>query len=45
MRFHTPTAVSAGPESAPVNAPGIRRIMFAVDAIEDAVVALSEQLS
>lgn len=33
-RFHTPTAVSAGPENAPANALGIRRIMFAVDDIE-----------
>jgi catechol 2,3-dioxygenase-like lactoylglutathione lyase family enzyme len=36
-RFHTPPAVRAGPESAPANALGIRRIMFAVDDIDDVV--------
>ena len=34
-KFHTPTAVRAGPEDAPVNTLGIRRIMFAVDDIDD----------
>jgi len=33
-KFHTPAAVRAGPPSAPVNALGIRRIMFAVNDIE-----------
>ena len=33
-KFHTPTAVRAEPEDAPVNTLGIRRIMFAVDDIE-----------
>ena len=37
-KFHTPAAVRAEPEIAPVNALGIRRIMFAVDDI-DAVLA------
>jgi len=37
-KFHTPSAVRFGPVNAPVNALGIRRIMFAVDDI-DAVVA------
>jgi predicted enzyme related to lactoylglutathione lyase len=37
-KFHTPAAVRVGPEAAPVNALGIRRIMFAVDDI-DAVLA------
>src|SRR5512138_787004 len=37
-KFHTPEAIRTGPENAPVNALGIRRIMFAVDDI-DAVVA------
>ena len=37
-RFHTPPAVGAQPEDAPVNAMGIRRIMFAVDDL-DAVLA------
>jgi len=36
-KFHTPKAVRAGPEDAPVNALGIRRIMFAVDDIDDVV--------
>ncbi len=33
--FHTPEAVRAAPQHAPVNTLGIRRIMFAVDDIED----------
>jgi catechol 2,3-dioxygenase-like lactoylglutathione lyase family enzyme len=37
-KFHTPAAVRAEPEDAPVNALGIRRIMFAVDDL-DAVLA------
>src|SRR5512139_773850 len=37
-KFHTPVAIRTGPENVPVNALGIRRIMFAVDDI-DAVVA------
>jgi catechol 2,3-dioxygenase-like lactoylglutathione lyase family enzyme len=39
-KFHTPRAVRAEPESAPANALGIRRIMFAVDDIEDVVARL-----
>jgi catechol 2,3-dioxygenase-like lactoylglutathione lyase family enzyme len=39
-KFHTPPAVRAGPESAPANALGIRRIMFAVDDIDDTVARL-----
>ena len=39
-RFHTPKAVRAGPESAPANALGIRRIMFAVEGIDDVVARL-----
>jgi catechol 2,3-dioxygenase-like lactoylglutathione lyase family enzyme len=34
-KFHTPPAVRAEPVNAPVNTLGIRRIMFAVDDIED----------
>lgn len=37
-KFHTPNAVRCGPVDAPVNALGLRRIMFAVDDV-DAVVA------
>jgi catechol 2,3-dioxygenase-like lactoylglutathione lyase family enzyme len=39
-KFHTPPAVRAEPESAPSNALGIRRIMFAVDDIDDVVARL-----
>jgi catechol 2,3-dioxygenase-like lactoylglutathione lyase family enzyme len=39
-KFHTPKAVRAEPEDAPVNALGIRRIMFAVDDIDDVVARL-----
>jgi len=39
-KFHTPRAVRAEPETAPANALGIRRIMFAVDDIDDAVARL-----
>ena len=39
-KFHTPTAVRAEPEDAPVNTLGIRRIMFAVDNIEDVLARL-----
>jgi catechol 2,3-dioxygenase-like lactoylglutathione lyase family enzyme len=34
-KYHSPAAIRAEPEDAPVNALGIRRIMFAVDDIED----------
>lgn len=33
-KFHTPAPVRFGPEDAPVNALGLRRVMFAVDDIE-----------
>src|SRR5690348_1309590 len=36
-RFHTPAAVRAEPADAPANALGIRRIMFAVDDVDDVV--------
>ena len=36
-KFHTPPAVRTEPENAPANALGIRRIMFAVDDIDDVV--------
>jgi catechol 2,3-dioxygenase-like lactoylglutathione lyase family enzyme len=39
-RFHTPAAVRAEPENAPANALGIRRIMFAVEDIDDVVARL-----
>jgi catechol 2,3-dioxygenase-like lactoylglutathione lyase family enzyme len=39
-KFHTPTAVSTEPKNAPANTLGIRRIMFAVDDIEDVLARL-----
>jgi catechol 2,3-dioxygenase-like lactoylglutathione lyase family enzyme len=39
-KFHTPPAVRAEPEDAPANALGIRRIMFAVNGIDDVVARL-----
>ena len=39
-RFHTPRAVRAEPDNASANTLGIRRIMFAVDDIEDVVARL-----
>src|ERR1700748_3708053 len=40
-KFHTPPAVRAEPEGAPSNALGLRRIMFAVEDIEDVVARLA----
>ena len=39
-KFHRPTAVSADPKNAPANTLGIRRIMFAVDDIDDVLARL-----
>jgi len=39
-RFHTPPAVRTEPENAPANALGLRRIMFAVDDLDDVVARL-----
>jgi catechol 2,3-dioxygenase-like lactoylglutathione lyase family enzyme len=39
-RFHTPPAVRSEPENAPANTLGIRRIMFAVEGIDDVVARL-----
>ena len=39
-RYHTPPAVRAEPEDAPANALGIRRIMFAVDDLDDVIARL-----
>ncbi|MET8464420.1 VOC family protein [Micromonospora zamorensis] len=38
--FHTPKAISPDPRDAPANTLGLRRIMFAVDDIEDVVARL-----
>src|SRR5689334_8380749 len=39
-KFHTPEAIGTVPENAPVNAFGIRHIMFAVDNIDDVIARL-----
>lgn len=39
-KFHTPPAIRAEPENAPANTLGIRRIMFAVNDIDDVVARL-----
>ena len=39
-KFHTPSAISSEPQNAPANTLGIRRIMFAVDDIEDVIARL-----
>src|SRR5512133_3844420 len=39
-KFHTPEAIRVGSENVPVNALGIRRIMFAVDDLDDVVARL-----
>jgi len=39
-RFHRPMAISSQPKDAPANTLGIRRIMFAVEDIEDVVARL-----
>ena len=41
-KFHRPTAISAEPTNAPANTLGIRRIMFAVDDIDDVVARLQK---
>jgi catechol 2,3-dioxygenase-like lactoylglutathione lyase family enzyme len=39
-KFHSPAAIRTEPENTPVNTLGIRRIMFAVDDIEDVLARL-----
>ena len=39
-KFHTPAAVRTEPKSAPANALGIHRIMFAVDNVKDVLARL-----
>jgi catechol 2,3-dioxygenase-like lactoylglutathione lyase family enzyme len=39
-KFHAPAAVRSEPKNAPVNTLGIRRIMFAVDDIDDVLARL-----
>ena len=39
-KFHTPEAIRTGPEKAPVNELGIRRIMLSVDDIDEMIARL-----
>ena len=39
-KFHTPEAIRTGPQNVPLNGLGIRRIMFAVDNLEDVLARL-----
>jgi catechol 2,3-dioxygenase-like lactoylglutathione lyase family enzyme len=39
-KYHTPKAISGVPQDAPANTLGIRRIMFAVDDIDDVIARL-----
>src|SRR5688500_2809956 len=39
-KFHAPDAIRIGPVDAPVNALGIRRVMFTVDDLDDVVARL-----
>jgi len=39
-KFHTPAAISAEPKNAPVNTLGIRRIMFAVEDVDEVLARL-----
>ncbi len=39
-KYHTPSAIRSEPQNAPANTLGIRRIMFAVDDIDDVVARL-----
>jgi predicted enzyme related to lactoylglutathione lyase len=41
-KFHTPDAVRFGPVDAPVNALGLRRVMFAVDGIDAMLARMRE---
>ena len=42
-KFHAPPAVRAEPESAPANTLGIRRVMFAIEDIEDVLTRLQNR--
>jgi catechol 2,3-dioxygenase-like lactoylglutathione lyase family enzyme len=39
-KYHTPAAIRAEPKNTPANALGIRRIMFAVDNLDDVIARL-----
>ena len=42
-KFHTPNAIRFGPVDAPVNTLGIRRVMFAVDDIDETLARLGRR--
>ncbi|SHK78880.1 VOC family protein [Actinacidiphila paucisporea] len=42
-RFHRPKAITPEPANAPANTLGLRRVMFAVDAIDDVVARVRAQ--
>jgi predicted enzyme related to lactoylglutathione lyase len=42
-KFHTPDAVRFGPVDAPVNTLGIRRVMFAVEGLDELVTRLRDR--
>src|SRR3954467_6468817 len=42
-KFHTPAAIRFGPVNAPVNSLGFRRVMFAVDDIDEVVSRMCAQ--
>ena len=42
-KFHTPKAVDAGQKNAPSNALGLRRVMFAVEDLDDIVARLRDK--
>jgi catechol 2,3-dioxygenase-like lactoylglutathione lyase family enzyme len=41
-KFHTPEAIRFGPVDAPANTLGLRRVMFAVDGIDEVVARMRE---
>ena len=42
-KFHSPTAVSAGPRNAPANTLGMRTVMFAVEDLDEVVARLQSR--
>ena len=42
-KFHTPGAIRFGPVDAPVNTLGIRRVMFAVDGLDEVVARMRDR--
>lgn len=40
--YHTPTAITSEPQTAPANTVGLHRVMFAVDDIQDTLARLRQ---